>query len=83
MLRIMKKDDIIKSESHFFQKEENEMFDILIAVLSVCVFVWWTKITFKLAWGTAKILATVLAVSALVVLILCLVFAICFIVYLP
>ncbi|MBQ3087551.1 MAG: hypothetical protein IJC45_09460 [Clostridia bacterium] len=51
------------------------MFDILIAVLSVCVFVWWTKITFKLAWGTAKILATVLAVSALVVLILCLVFA--------
>ncbi len=51
------------------------MFDILIAVVSVLVFVWWIKLVFKMAWGTAKILATVLAVSALIVLIVCLLFA--------
>lgn len=54
---------------------EKELFDILIAVVSVLVFVWWIKLVFKMAWGTAKILATVLAVSALIVLIVCLLFA--------
>ena len=59
------------------------MFDILIAVVSVLVFVWWIKLVFKMAWGTAKILATVLAVSALIVLIVCLLFASGILLFIP
>ena len=62
---------------------EKELFDILIAVVSVLVFVWWIKLVFKMAWGTAKILATVLAVSALIVLIVCLLFASGILLFIP
>ncbi|MBQ3520049.1 MAG: hypothetical protein IJA31_12085 [Clostridia bacterium] len=48
------------------------MFDILIFVLSIALFFWCIKLAFKLAWGTAKIIAVALLVLALPLLITCL-----------
>ena len=44
-------------------------------VLFVCVFVWAVKLVLKLAWGTAKIVASALLVAALPLLIVCALFA--------
>ena len=51
------------------------MFEILVTLLSVWLFAGSVRLAFKLAWGTAKIIASVLLAVAAVVLILCLVFA--------
>ena len=48
------------------------MFDILITVLFFALFGWSIKLAFKIAWGTAKIIAVALLVLALPLLIICL-----------
>lgn len=49
------------------------MFDILITVLFIALFGWSIKLAFKIAWGTAKIIAVALLVLAVPALIACLV----------
>lgn len=51
------------------------MIDILLTVIFIALFVWTAKLLFKISWGIAKILATVLLVLAVPVLALCLIFA--------
>ena len=50
------------------------MFELLTIVLFVWLFVKTIGLAFRLAWGTAKITATILIGLALPVLIVCLVF---------
>ncbi len=47
------------------------MLKILALVLFVSLFCWCIKLAFKLAWGAAKIVATVLLVLAVPALIVC------------
>lgn len=51
------------------------MLEILFMVIFIALFVWTAKLLFKISWGVAKILATILLVLALPILVLCLVFA--------
>ncbi|MBQ8575213.1 MAG: hypothetical protein IJ447_04095 [Clostridia bacterium] len=51
------------------------MIEILLTVIFIALFVWTAKLLFKISWGIAKILATVLLVLAVPVLALCLIFA--------
>ncbi|MBR5262315.1 MAG: hypothetical protein IKV49_00700 [Clostridia bacterium] len=51
------------------------MFDILFSVIFIALFVWTAKLLFKISWGVAKIIATILLVLAWPILILCMVFA--------
>lgn len=51
------------------------MIEILLTVIFIALFVWTAKLLFKISWGLAKILATVLLVLAVPVLALCLIFA--------
>ena len=51
------------------------MLDILFSVIFIALFVWTAKLLFKISWGVAKIIATILLVLAWPVLILCMVFA--------
>lgn len=51
------------------------MLDLLIIILFCWLFFKAVKLAFKAAWGTAKILASVLFAIAVPMLILCLVFA--------
>ena len=51
------------------------MFEILVTLLSIWLFVGSVRLAFKIAWGTTKIIATVLLAVAVPVLVLCLVFA--------
>ncbi|MBQ5592139.1 MAG: hypothetical protein IIU80_04270 [Clostridia bacterium] len=51
------------------------MLEILFTVIFIALFVWTAKLLFKISWGVAKILATILLVLALPILVLCLVFA--------
>lgn len=51
------------------------MFEILVTALSLWFFFGAIRLAFRITWGTAKIIATVLMVLALPILILCLVFA--------
>ncbi len=47
------------------------MIEILLTVIFIALFVWTAKLLFKISWGIAKILATVLLVLALPVLVIC------------
>ena len=51
------------------------MLDILFTVIFIAMFFWTLKLMFKITWGVAKILATVLLVLAIPALVLCLIFA--------
>jgi hypothetical protein len=51
------------------------MFEILVTLLSIWLFIGSIKLAFKIAWGTTKIIASVLLALAVPVLVLCLVFA--------
>lgn len=47
------------------------MFEILVTALFIALFLWCIKLAFKLAWGTAKIIAVILLTVALPLLIVC------------
>ncbi|MBP3445801.1 MAG: hypothetical protein J6K64_00825 [Clostridia bacterium] len=47
------------------------MIEILLTVIFIALFVWTAKLLFKISWGIAKIIATVLLVLALPVLVVC------------
>ena len=51
------------------------MFDILITVLFIWLFLKTLKLTFRVAWGTAKIIASMLFAIAVPLLCICLLFA--------
>ena len=51
------------------------MFEILVTILSLWLFIGSIKLAFKIAWGTTKIVASVLLALAAPILILCLIFA--------
>lgn len=51
------------------------MFDLLITVLFVWLLLKVLGLVFRVAWGTARILASVLCAVAVPLLVLCLVFA--------
>ncbi len=51
------------------------MFEIIISLLAICLFVAAIRLAFKITWGAAKIIATILMVLAVPVFIVCLVFA--------
>ena len=51
------------------------MFEILITLLSIWLFAGSVRLAFKIAWGTTKIIATVLLAVAVPILVLCLIFA--------
>lgn len=59
------------------------MLDILFTVIFIAMFFWTLKLMFKITWGVAKILATVLLVLAIPVLVLCLIFAGGFVLLIP
>lgn len=47
------------------------MIEFLLTVIFIALFVWTAKLLFKISWGVAKIIATVLLVLALPVLVVC------------
>ncbi|MBQ3128568.1 MAG: hypothetical protein IJC13_05975 [Clostridia bacterium] len=47
------------------------MIEFLLTVIFIVLFVWTAKLLFKISWGIAKIIATVLLVLALPVLVVC------------
>ncbi|MBQ7044757.1 MAG: hypothetical protein IJN78_09205 [Clostridia bacterium] len=47
------------------------MIEFLLTVIFIALFVWTAKLLFKISWGIAKIIATVLLVLALPVLVVC------------
>ena len=51
------------------------MFEILVTILSLWLFTGCIRLAFKIAWGTTKIVASVLLALAAPILILCLIFA--------
>jgi hypothetical protein len=51
------------------------MFEILVTLFTIWLFIGSIKLAFKIAWGTTKIIASVLLGLASVILVLCLVFA--------
>ena len=51
------------------------MFEILVTLLSIWLFVGSLRLAFKIAWGTTKIIASVLLAVAVPALVLCLIFA--------
>ena len=51
------------------------MFEILVTLLSIWLFVGSIKLAFKIAWGTTKIIASILLALAVPALVLCLIFA--------
>lgn len=51
------------------------MLEIIISILAICLFVAAIRLAFRITWGVAKIIATVLMVLAIPVFIVCLVFA--------
>ena len=51
------------------------MFEILVTILSIWLFIGSIKLALKIAWCTTKIIASILLVIAAPVLILCLIFA--------
>jgi len=51
------------------------MFEALMTILSVVLFVKGVKLAFKMTWGITKIIATVLLVCAVPALVLGLIFA--------
>ena len=59
------------------------MFEILISILTICLFFAAIRIAFTITWGVTKIIATVLMVLAIPVFIVCLLFAGGFVLLLP
>ncbi len=51
------------------------MFEILITILFVVLFIKGIKLAFKMTWGIAKIIATLLMICAVPALVLGLIFA--------
>lgn len=51
------------------------MLEILVTLLSLWLFIGSIRLAFKVAWGTTKIIASVLLALAVPILILCLIFA--------
>lgn len=51
------------------------MFEILVTLLSIWLFVGSIKLALKIAWGTTKIIASILLALAVPALVLCLIFA--------
>ena len=51
------------------------MFEILVTLLTIWLFIGSVRLAFKIAWGTTKIIASVLLAISVVALVLCLVFA--------
>ena len=51
------------------------MFEIIVTLLSIWLFVGSLRLAFKIAWGTTKIIASVLLAVAVPALVLCLIFA--------
>lgn len=51
------------------------MFEILVTLLSIWLFVGSIRLALKIAWGTTKIIASVLLALAVPALVLCLIFA--------
>lgn len=47
------------------------MIEFLLTVIFIALFVWTAKLLFKISWGIAKIIATVLLVLALPILVVC------------
>ena len=59
------------------------MFEILVTVLSIWLFIGSVSLALKIAWGTTKIIASVLLAIAVPVLVLCLIFASGVVILLP
>ena len=55
--------------------EVKQMLEILFTIIFIALFVWTLRLMFRISWGIAKILATVLLVLAIPALVLCLIFA--------
>ena len=51
------------------------MFEILVTLFTIWLFIGSIRLTFKIAWGATKIIASALIGVASVILVLCLVFA--------
>ncbi len=51
------------------------MFEILVTALSIWLFIGSISLALKIAWGTTKIIASVLLALAVPILVLCLIFA--------
>ena len=51
------------------------MFEILVTLLSIWLFIGSIRLAFKIAWGTTKIIASILLTLAAPILVLCLIFA--------
>jgi hypothetical protein len=65
----------VRKHPVFHHKEEDELFEILVTVLCIWLFIKGIGLALKIAWGMAKITATILMALALPALVLCLLFA--------
>ena len=59
------------------------MIEIIITILAICLFAKAISLAFRITWGVAKIVATVMMVLAVPIFIVCLIFAGGFILLLP
>ena len=59
------------------------MIEIIISILAICLFVKAISLAFRITWGAAKIIATILMILAVPIFIVCLIFAGGFILLLP
>ena len=59
------------------------MIEIIISILAICLFVKAISLAFRITWGAAKIVATILMILAVPIFIVCLIFAGGFILLLP
>ncbi len=59
------------------------MTEIIISILAVVLLIKAVKLTFKITWGLAKIIATILLISAIPIFIACLVLAGGFLLLIP
>ena len=59
------------------------MIEIIISILAICLFVKAISLAFRITWGAAKIIATILMILAVPIFIVCLIFAGGFVLLLP
>ena len=59
------------------------MIEIIISILAICLFVKAISLAFRITWGVAKIIATILMILAVPIFIVCLIFAGGFVLLLP
>lgn len=59
------------------------MLEIIISILAICLLAKAISLAFRIAWGTAKIIATILMILAVPIFIVCLIFVGGFILLLP